>query len=294
MSKKILFQFDSDDHPSTFDSVVAVDSDVDHLLTYGQVHPDAIRPLVHGTMFTRGGDDLRNTAIFIGGSDVEAAEKLLQTVVDTFFGPVRVSVMLDANGCNTTAAAAVVAAARHVPLSGANAVVLGGTGPVGQRVARLLVSDGAQVTLTSRSVERAKSVCDAIADAVPDTALTPAQAGTKEQTIEVLREAQIVVACGAAGIELASEEMLTSAKSLKVAIDLNAVPPAGLGGISVTDKAKPIGSGVGYGAIGVGGLKMRTHRAAIRSLFESNDRVLDADEIFGIAKSVEEAENANV
>ena len=62
-----------------------------------------------------------------------------------------------------------------------------------------------------------------------------------------------------------------------MAIDLNAVPPSGIGGLGVTDKAKPIGSGVGYGAIGVGGLKMKTHRAAIESLFTSNDRVLDAE-----------------
>lgn len=282
MSKKILFQFDSDDHPSTFDSVVAIDSNVDHLLTYGQVHPDAVRPLVHGTMFTRGGDDLKNTAIFIGGSDVEAAEKLLDSIVDTFFGPVRVSVMLDANGCNTTAAAAVVAAARHVPLPDAKAVVLGGTGPVGRRVAKLLSADGATVTLTSRSLERAASACKAI-----DADVTPAQASTGDQTASVLENANMIIACGAAGIELASEQILTDLPNLGVAIDLNAVPPTGLGGIAVTDKAKPIGRGVGYGAIGVGGLKMRTHRAAIGSLFESNDQVLDADEIYAIAKDVE-------
>ena len=91
---------------------------------------------------------------------------------------------------------------------------------------------------------------------------------------------------------MATEAHLSAATQLKVAIDLNAVPPSGLGGISVTDKAKPLAdhaAAVGYGAIGVGGLKMKTHRAAIQSLFESNDKVLDADEIYAIAKSVESA-----
>ena len=103
---------------------------------------------------------------------------------------------------------------------------------------------------------------------------------------KAISNTDIVIACGAAGIELVDEKTVVEADSLKVAIDLNAVPPAGIGGLGVTDKAKPIGSAVGYGAIGVGGLKMKTHRAAIESLFTANDRVLDANEIYAIAKSI--------
>ncbi|QEG01121.1 Bifunctional protein MdtA [Stieleria maiorica] len=295
MTKRILFQFDCDPQASSFDAVVAVDSGVDHLVPYAGVQPTSIEPLVHGAMFTRGGDDLKNTAIFLGGSDVAAAEKLLQCVTDAFFGPVRVSVMMDANGCNTTAAAAVVAAARHVDLPGARAVVLGGTGPVGQRVARLLAGDGASVTLTSRSLSRAQEACDQVAgQAEGEIAdrLSAAELDSPAKVRSVLSETNIVIACGAAGIQLAEKSDLVAAKDLAVAIDLNAVPPAGLGGIAVMDKAKPIGDGsdaVGYGAIGVGGLKMKTHRAAIQSLFKSNDQVLNADEIYALAKTVEKS-----
>ncbi len=290
MPKRILFQFDSDPQASSFDAVVAVDSGVDHLVPYAGVQATSIEPLVHGAMFTRGGDDLKNTAIFLGGSDVALAETLLRCVTDAFFGPVRVSVMMDANGCNTTAAAAV---ARHLELAGAHAVVLGGTGPVGQRVARLLASDGASVTLTSRSLARAQDACDRVAgDADEKIAdrLSAAESGSADQVSSILAPANIVIACGAAGIQLAEKSDLIAAKNLAVAIDLNAVPPAGLGGIAVMDKAKPIGEdsgAVGYGAIGVGGLKMKTHRAAIQSLFESNDKVLNADEIYALAKAVE-------
>ena len=69
-----------------------------------------VRDLVHGALFTRGGADLARTAIFVGGSDVEAAEAVLKAVTDVFFGGFRVSVMLDANGANTTASAAALAA----------------------------------------------------------------------------------------------------------------------------------------------------------------------------------------
>ena len=306
MSKRILFQFDSDHHASSFDAVVAIDAGVDHLIPYGGVQATLIEPLVHGAMFTRGGDDLKNTAIFIGGSDVAAAETLLRCVTDSFFGPIRVSVMLDANGCNTTAAAAVVAASRHVSLGGANAVVLGGTGPVGQRVARLLATDGAHVTLTSRSLARAQRVCKRVESQLAQVnasgrgQLRAAELESPEQVQSVFKDAEVVIACGAAGVQFANSDDLASATKLAVAIDLNAVPPSGLGGIEITDKARAIrnGSGesssdasgagaVGYGAIGVGGLKMKTHRAAIASLFEANDRVLNADEIFALAKAVD-------
>lgn len=286
MTKRILIQLDSDLQPSSFDSVVAVDAGVDQLLRYGGVQVTRVTPLVHGAMFTRGGDELKNTAIFIGGSDVDEAEQLLSACQQAFFGPVRVSLMLDANGCNTTASAAVVSASRHVDLSGSQAVVLGGTGPVGRRVAQLLASDGAQVTLTSRALDRATSACQEILQNVPDGKVEPLEILSSSHVKRALSAADIVIGCGAAGIELVDEQTILEAGSLKVAIDLNAVPPSGIGGLGVTDKAKPLGNAVGYGAIGVGGLKMKTHRAAIQSLFTSNDRVLDADQIYAIAKSI--------
>lgn len=286
MTKRILIQLDSDSQPSSFDSVVAIDSGVDHLLTYGQVQVSGVVPLVHGAMFTRGGDDLKNTAIFVGGSNVEVAEEILTACQGAFFGPVRVSMMLDANGCNTTAAAAVVAAARHVSMSGAKAVVLGGTGPVGRRVAQLLAADGASVLLASRSHERANQACHKINEKSGQTSIQPCAVDSVQALESILDEAAIVIGCGAAGVELVDEETMQKMSELKVAIDLNAVPPAGIGGIGVTDKAKPLGRGVAYGAIGVGGLKMKTHKAAIQALFESNDQVLDAEEIHAIAKAI--------
>ena len=238
MTKRILLQLDGDSQPSSFDSVVAIDAGVDHLLRYGGVDATNVESLVHGAMFTRGGDDLKSTAIFIGGSDVEDAEQVLAACQDAFFGPVRVSLMLDANGCNTTASAAVVAANRHVQFAGSRAVVLGGTGPVGRRVSRLLASDGADVVLTSRRLDRATAACDEISRTANCGSLTPLAVGSAGDTATALEGAQIVVGCGAAGIELVDEASLSKLESLQVAIDLNAVPPAGIGGIGLTDKAK--------------------------------------------------------
>src|SRR5204862_7522906 len=127
---------DTDPLPSVFDRVAAVDAGVDHLFSYGGVTPENVMPLVHGCIFTRGPKDLHRTAIFIGGSDVAAGEAVLNAVRKHLLPKygMSVSVMLDSNGANTTAAAAVRAAGRHIDLGSAQTLVLGGTGPVGQRV----------------------------------------------------------------------------------------------------------------------------------------------------------------
>jgi hypothetical protein len=286
MTAKILFQFDVDAHPSSFDSVVAIDAGVDHLFQYGGVDESVVEGLVHGGMFTRGGDDLKNTAIFIGGNDVMKAEVLFRAVQKAFFGPVRVSVMLDASGCNTTAAAAVATASKHVALNNATAVVLGGTGPVGRRVAQMLGRQGTHVILTSRALDRAESACNDIKAKVPEVQIEAAAPEDEAAKMATLARGQIVIACGAAGVELISASQLNELDRLRVAIDLNAVPPAGIGGVETFDKAKPLSessdAAVVYGPIGVGGLKMRTHKTAIAKLFESNDQVIDANEVYDL------------
>jgi hypothetical protein len=86
---------------------------------------------------------------------------------------------------------------------------------------------------------------------------------------------------------LVSESQRREAKDLRVAIDLNAVPPLGIGGIKVTDQGKDRDGQTCYGAIGVGGTKMKIHKAALRQLFEKNDHVLDAEEIYEIGRGLE-------
>ncbi len=288
MSKpRILLQLDSYTHPSVFDSVVAVDSDVDHLFRHGGVAPEDVEPLVHGTMFTRGPDDLKHTAIFVGGSNVADGEALLEAVTKCFFGPLRVSVMIDSSGANTTAAAAVLAAARHIDLSATTALVLAATGPVGQRVARLLARQAATVRAASRSVERAQSACDAVVAAVDGAQISAHATSTPEGLVAAMNGVEVVIAAGAAGVELLSSEARAACASLKVAVDLNAVPPAGIGGIDVMDQATERDGTFCYGVIGVGGLKMKIHKAAIRSLFDANDRVLDAEEIYAIGEMLD-------
>ncbi|HEV3137737.1 MAG TPA: methylene-tetrahydromethanopterin dehydrogenase N-terminal domain-containing protein [Pirellulales bacterium] len=284
MSKsKILLQLDSDVQASVFDGVVAIDAGIDQLFRHGGVRVSQLRELAYGAMFTRGVDDLRHTAIFVGGSDVAAGEAILAQLQRVFFGPMRVSVMLDSNGANTTAAAAVLTAAKHCPLRDAEALVLAATGPVGSRVVRLLALEGARVKSASRSLARAEAVCQSVAARCNGAKLTPVEINSADQVQTAIKSAQIVIAAGAPGVELLSAAARASGKKLIVAIDLSAVPPLGLAGIEVTDKGVERDGISCYGAVGVGGTKMKIHKAAIRQLFEANDQVLDAEEIYRIA-----------
>lgn len=285
--KKVLIQLDSDPHPSVFDAVVATDAGVDSLLSYGGVEKDQVRDLVYGAMFTRGPQDLNNTALFIGGGNVADGEALLEEIQKTFFGPMRVSVMLDSNGCNTTAVAAVLRAGKHIELGGTRALVLGATGPVGQRVSRLLAAEGTEVRVGSRSRDRAAAACDCIHSQISQAKLEPVAAGAPEEVAEALDGVELVISAGAAGALLLPEAQRKGCGSIKVAIDLNAVPPTGIEGVEVTAKAVDHEGVICYGAIGVGGTKMKIHKAAVESLFKSNDQVLDAEAIYALGQSLD-------
>lgn len=283
----ILIQLDTDPQPSVFDGVVAVDAGVEHLFRHGGVVPSAVRDLVYGALFTRGPADLPRTAIFVGGSDVAAGEAVLEAVKATFFATFRVSVLFDANGANTTAAAAVLAALEGSggTLDGASAAVLGATGPVGQRVARLLSRLGATVAVGSRQLDRAQAIAALLGKGTGGQ--FHAFATSDHATLaNGLARASVVVAAGAAGALLLPQSVRQNLPNLKVAIDLNAVPPLGIEGIAATDKNTDRDGTRAWGALGVGGTKMRIHKKAIQELFTANDMVLDAEEVLAIGRAL--------
>jgi hypothetical protein len=74
--------------------------------------------------------------------------------------------------------------------------------------------------------------------------------------------------------------------SLKLAIDLNAVPPLGIEGVEVTDKGTQRDGIICYGAIGIGDTKMKIHKASIAKLFEGNDQIMDAEEVYALAGAI--------
>ncbi len=283
--KKLLYQFDTDALPSVFDNVVAYDGGADQVIPYGEVTPQNIGGLVEGAIFTRAPKDKRNTAIFVGGSNLLAGEVLYQAIQKKFFGNFRVSMMLDSNGANTTAAACVAWLSHGRSLQGMEAVILAGTGPVGQRAAVMLSREGASVSITGRQLDKTQATCDAIerrfgvkihAIAAPDLDARSA----------AVKEAQIILATGASGVVLLEEAHWKHLPNLKLVADANVTPPMGITGIDIMDKGAQRHGALAFGAIGFGALKLALHRACIARLFVQNDLQLDANEIYAIAKTM--------
>lgn len=283
--KRLLLQFDASPHPSVFDRVVAFDGGADEVLSYGGVTEAAVRDLVHGAIFTRGPKDLHNTAIFIGGTDMAAGERLLDAVRKTFFGPLRVSVMLDSNGSNTTAAAAVTKLQQAAgSVAGVRAVVTAGTGPVGARAAGLLAKAGADVVLTSRRSPD-PALIDKIQKRFGGTVRGVAMSESS-QAPAVLDGAALLLNAGPAGVCLVPRSAWAGRSSLLAAADVNAVPPLGVEGVEVMDNGTERDGVKVFGALGVGGFKMKIHKACIARLFEKNDLILDAEAIADIANDL--------
>ncbi|HEX5386705.1 MAG TPA: NADP-dependent methylenetetrahydromethanopterin/methylenetetrahydrofolate dehydrogenase [Gemmatimonadales bacterium] len=284
--RKLLLQLDSSRLPSVFDQVVAYDAAADVILSYGGVTDTDVRDLVHGCIFTRGPRDLKNTAIWIGGSNMAAGEQLLAMALDAMFESYRVSVMLDSNGSNTTAVAAVVRIEQAVgDVRGKRVVILAGTGPVGQRAAGLLAKDGADVTITSRRPEQGEKARRSIQERF-QVHVDIVGMSDASHAAEVLEDADILLNSGPAGVLMVPRAAWANRKGLTIAVDLNAVPPLGIEGVELEDAGVERDGVKVFGAFGIGNFKTKLHKACIVKLFERNDLVLDAEAIFKVAREL--------
>lgn len=284
--RKLLLQLDSSRLPSVFDQIVGYDAGADVVMSYGGITEGDVRDLIHGCIFTRGAKDLHNTAVWIGGNNMTAGEQLLAMAQDALFDPFKVSIMLDSNGSNTTAVAAVVKIEQALgDLRGKKVVVLAGTGPVGQRAAGLLARDGANVTITSRKPEQGEKARQFISarfnvQVEATTMADPSQCG------EVLDGVEVLLNSGPAGVQMVPRAAWNAQKSLKIVVDLNAVPPLGVEGMGVNDAGKTRDGVIMFGAFGIGNFKTKLHKACVAKLFTRNDLVMDAEAIADVAREL--------
>ena len=284
--RKLLLQLDTSRLPSVFDRVVAYDGGADEVMSYGGIVEADVRDLVHGCIFTRGPKDLKNSAGFIGGADMAVGERLLAAAQQAFFGPFRVSLMLDSNGSNTTAVAAVekmVQAAGDV--RGQRVLIIAGTGPVGIRAAGLFARAGAEVVITSRKPEAGERARDLVVKRFGGTvrAITMPDAS---EAIRACERASLLLNAGPAGVMLVPKQAWANRPGLKVVADVNAVPPLGIEGLDVMDDGVTKDGVRCFGALAIGNLKMKLHKACIARLFERNDLVLDAETIADVAREL--------
>lgn len=281
---------------SPFDVNMALDAGWVSAVPYTHVEASEVKDLVQDVIFSRSAKGLKRTGIFIGGRDTKQATDMLKTAKNSMFTPFEVSVFADPSGAFTTAAGMVATVENaleekfNIGFEGLTLLVLGGTGPVGQAAAVLAAKAGANVRIMGRQLDKAQRVADLCNDEFGDGKIS-IQAGENTDLAEYIKTTDVVFATGAAGIELLSANHIASAAQLKVAADINAVPPAGIAGLDAFDNGKEIAGSpcgaIGLGALAIGNIKYKTQSQLLKQMIESETPVyLHFEHAFEVARQI--------
>jgi methylene-tetrahydromethanopterin dehydrogenase len=290
----ILHMLTTEKNLSPFDVNMALDAGWTAAIPYLHVETGEVQALVQDAIFSRGPKGVKRTGLFIGGRDAKAAVDMLRAARKSMVPPFEISAFADPSGAFTTAAAMVAAAERelnnkfHTDFAGKNVLCLGGTGPVGQIAAVLAAKAGATVKIIGRQLEKAQNVAN-LCNAEFGDGHVNIDADADANKGELIKTADVVFATGAAGIQLLSAELVAAAPDLKVAADVNAVPPAGIAGLDPFHDGTPIegsGSGaVGIGALAIGNVKYKTQAGLLARMRETEKPVyLSFDDAFALAR----------
>jgi len=280
---------------SPFDVNMAMDAGWVSAVPYINVELGEIQGLVQDAIFSRSKANLKRTAIFIGGRDTKLAMDMLRLAQQSMVPPFEVSVFADPSGAFTTAAGMMAAVERELAdkfkttLAGKTMLALGGTGPVGQAAAVIAAKAGAQVRIVGRQLEKAQLIADMCNNEFGEGNIT-ISAGADADKAEYIKTADIVVATGAAGIELLSAELVASAPQLKVAADVNAVPPAGIAGVDAFHNGAAIAGStsgaVGIGALAIGNIKYQAQNQLLKQMITTDKPVyLHFEHAFEVARA---------
>lgn len=259
---------------SPFDINMAYEADFDDVIPYSNVTLEEIPDLTQDTIFSRGPEGVKRTAIFIGGREFELAVNMLEAARAAMVPPFLVSVVADPSGAITTSAA-LVACVEHTlkkatgaGLAGRRTLVFGGTGPVGVCSGVLFAHAGAETRLVSHLGQEHAEQFALQASRRFDVQLAGADGSTDAAKEALMGQADVVVSTAKAGICVLPERFLSFGTDVRVMADVNAVPPAGIEGIGVHDFGKPLamaGREVPVvGALAVGNVKYQVHRRMLQ------------------------------
>ncbi len=280
---------------SPFDVNMALDAGWVSAVPYINVEPSEVRGLVQDAIFSRSPKGLKRTAIFIGGRETKQAMDMLKLAKNSMVPPFEVSVFADPSGAFTTAAGMVAIVEKTLlekfdtTLKDKNILALGGTGPVGQAAAVIAAKAGANVRIIGRQLDKAERIAELCSEEFGDGEIT-ISAGADADKGEYIKTTDVVFATGAAGIQLLSKEHIASANQLKVAADVNAVPPAGIAGVDAFDNGKAIegsvSGAVGIGALAIGNVKYQAQNRLLRKMLEAEKPVyLHFEHAFEVARN---------
>jgi methylene-tetrahydromethanopterin dehydrogenase len=276
-----------------------MDAGFDVLMPYSNVKLDSVHRLTQDAIFSRGPAGVKRTGIFIGGRDLGLAMDMLDACQQAMVPPFEVSVFADPSGAFTTAAALVACVeqelkARHgKELKDCNALVFGGTGPVGIATGIIASLAGAETALVDHLlIDTASDVAKAYNRRFGCT-LKGACASSEADKALLVADVDIIFCAAKAGIQVLSSAVLKEARQLKVAGDVNAVPPLGIEGIKRSDAGAPLihavnaQGAVGVGALAVGNVKYQLQHEMLKLMLKTDKPVyLDFREAFNKARDI--------
>ena len=286
MSKRsIMHMLTPMPHSSPFDINMAIDAGYDLAFTYDNVTLERIADMTQDAIFSRGPSGVKKTGIFIGGRDIGLAMDMLDAAKKAMVPPFEVSVFADPSGAFTTAASLVACVERELKnnfqqnFEGMKAVVFGGTGAVGLSTAVIVAEQGADTTIVDHfSIDTALEHANE-ANRRFGVDLTATTAASDADKARLIVDADIIFCTVKAGIQVLNASVLADAKQLKVAGDVNAVPPLGIEGIKLMDTGAPLvhasnaPGAVGVGALAVGDVKYHLQHALLQQTLEEGDPV---------------------
>ena len=300
--EKILYFFDTDDYCSPFDTNMGYDAGFDVVIPYSKISADHVTKLVQDAMFSR--KIGAPTVYFVGGSNVEEADKIAQKVLEAIVPPFESPVIIDPRGAHTTGSAIVIktleVAKKHGinNLSGRKVAILGGTGPVGQISAMIAAKLGANVIITSRREDSAKKLATELSEkaGVDEIKIQGVAANTEEDYFKITKDADIIWSVGKAGIQMISTKVLKKYKSTKIIVDINLVPPYGIEGMNPNFNDEEFLPGVfGIGALDIGRLKYKIESSLFKmATLIKGKKILDYSIAFDVAKEIVFGEKINI
>jgi methylene-tetrahydromethanopterin dehydrogenase len=292
--KTVFIFLDTDKFCSPFDMLVATDAFPEsNIFKYENVTGDDAGKIVFDALFPRGPLGAAHTKIFINGSNFEMVEQVVAATQKAMASaPWGNSIIVDPRGAYSTAAGAVAKTLGFSlekgfgTLEGKNVTVLAGTGPVGQTAARIYAAEKANVLITSRTLAKGQAVADKINKEAGAQRVKVIEVSKPEQTAAAVKEAEIILAAGAGGIQLLSAADLKAAKKCKVVADINAIKPVGVEGLDSNDDGKELGKGVfGIGALAIGKLKIKVETTMIKKATEAPSGMFDYAMAYDAAKA---------
>lgn len=286
MSKRsIIHMLNPMKQNSPFDINMALDAGYDIIMPYNNVELNEVAGLTQDAIFSRGPAGVKKTGMFIGGRDIGLAMDMLDAAKSAMVPPFEIPVFADPSGAFTTAAALVACVERELKkhfkqdYKGCKAVVFGGTGPVGLATAVIAALQGAETTIVDHfSLDTALQFSDEARKRY-GVSLRATTAASDADKARLLSDADVVFSAAKAGIQVLNASVLSDAKKLKVAGDVNAVAPLGIEGVELMDNGEPLKfapqcpKAVGIGALAVGNVKYKLQQALLRETLESDKPV---------------------